>query len=62
MHKELGSNFKEEDDEDYDKRHEKCLDYKISVDVVDFYGGMDVEDWILDVENFFEYMKNFQDK
>lgn len=50
----LGSDFKG-DAEDCDRRRIKGLYYKTNIDIVDFYSGMHVEEflkWILDVENF----------
>lgn len=38
----------------------KSLDYKINVDIIDFYGGTHVQeflDWISNVENFYQYME-----
>ena len=61
----IDNDSKEEDTEDYDRRHGRSSDYKINVDITDFYGGMHVEeflDWILDVESFFQYMKIPQGK
>ena len=60
MREDFHSDSEEENTEDYDKRHGKSSEYKINIDIVDFYGGMHVKeflDWILDVENFFQYMR-----
>lgn len=46
-------------------RHQKGSNYKINIDIADFYGGIHVEEfleWISNVENFFQYMEIFQDK
>ena len=65
MGEELENNLKEEESvEDYNKC-KRNSDYKINVDIPNFYGGMHVEeflDWILGVENFFQYMEILQDK
>lgn len=53
---ELGSDSEEKYFEDYDRRHEKSLDYKINIDIAIFYGQMHVGEFlycISDVEIFF---------
>lgn len=46
VREELGSNSEEKSAEDYDKRYRKSLDCKINVNIVDFYGGMHVEEFL----------------
>lgn len=63
MREELGSESEEEESVDDDRRHGKSLDYRINVDILDFYGGMHVEEflaWILTVDTFFKYVEFFK--
>lgn len=49
MREELDNDLEEKDVGDYDRRCKKSSEYKINVYIVDFYGGMHVEeflDWI----------------
>lgn len=49
MYEELGSDSKEKESMDDDRRCGKSLDYKINVNIPDFYGGMHVKEivyWI----------------
>lgn len=59
-HEDLRRNSKEEESVEGDKRNRKSLDYKINIDILDFYDGMHVEE-ILDrismVDSFVEYIK-----
>lgn len=53
IREELDINLEEEDVEDYNRRCKKSSEYKINVDIIDFYGGMHVKeflDWISDIK------------
>lgn len=59
-HEDLRRNSKEEESVEGDKRNRKSLDYKINIDILDFYDGMHVKEileWISMVDSFVEYIK-----
>lgn len=62
---ELGSNSEEENTEDNDTRCETSSNYKININIADFYSRMHVEkllNWISDIDNFSQYIKIRLDK
>lgn len=46
MREELGSESEEEESINDDRRRRKSSDYRINVDILDFYGGMRVEEFL----------------
>lgn len=46
IHEELGSDLEEKEVKDYDRRRGKSLNYKINIDIVDFYSGMHIKEFL----------------
>lgn len=56
IHEALASHSKDEKSMDYERRHGRKLDYKINVDLEDFYCGLHIKwflDWIVELDNLF---------